>query len=105
MIYSFGFTKIILKLAVFKVFESEQKEKKIMTNKKEQRVVKGYDDIEKALRRAEDTGEGIWIGSEEMGRWVFAYVGRSILVNVGMARHEFHAFDKAINYITEFLFN
>lgn len=75
-----------------------------MSNK-EQRVVKGYDDIEKALKRAEDTKEGIWIGSKKMGRWVFATVDRKILVNNGMAREEFHAFDKAINYITEFIFN
>lgn len=76
-----------------------------MTSNKEQRIVKGYDGIEKALRRAEDTKSGIWIGSKEMGRWVFVTVDRKILVNNGMAREKFHAFDKAINYITEFLFN
>jgi len=76
-----------------------------MASNKEQRIVKGYDGIEKALERAENTREGIWIGSKGNSRWIFATVDRSILVNVGLARHEFHAFDEAINYITEFLFN
>ena len=37
-----------------------RKREEKMTNNKEQRIVKGYDDIEKALRRAEDTKKGIW---------------------------------------------
>ena len=73
----------------------------------EHRIVKGYDDIEKALKKAEDNGEWIWIGESNnaLGRWLLVRVDRKIFVNAGMMMHEFYAFDKAINYITEFLFN
>ena len=67
-------------------------------------IVIGYDGIEKALKEVEGEKEGIWIG-EVSGRWVHATVDRTILVNVGLAKHEFHSFSGAINYITEFLFN
>lgn len=70
----------------------------------QQKIVIGYDSIEKALQSVQGEKDGIWIGSAS-GRWVYAIVGRGIWVNVGLAEHEFHSYSEAINYITEFLFN
>ena len=70
----------------------------------EKRTVVGYDGIEKALQDVEGNVDGIWIGNE-MGRWVYVIVNRSVYVNVGLAEHTFHSFSEAINYITEFLWN
>ena len=70
----------------------------------QRRTVVGYDGIERVLKEAEGEAEGIWIGSAS-GRWVHVVVNRGVFVNVGLAKHEFHSFSEAINYITEFLFN
>ncbi|MCK4759805.1 MAG: hypothetical protein KAT69_07120 [Candidatus Aminicenantes bacterium] len=70
----------------------------------QEKIVLGYDGIEKALQSVEGKRDGVWIGSAS-GRWIYATVDRKIWVNVGLAEHTFNSFSEAINYITEFLFN
>lgn len=71
----------------------------------EQRIVKGSDDIEKALGDTQDKESWMWVGNSN--HWLLVKYNRNILINNGFSIEKFNTSDyrEAINYITEFLFN
>ena len=73
--------------------------------KQETRIAKGYTQLETIMESIEGTKKGLWLTCPKKLRYVYLTFERIPIVNVGLAKHEFHSFSEAINYILEFLYN